>query len=100
MSIRTAMRHSSCNCAHPSHFEGPHCGVRANPSRRSHADLNDAEKLADGNPFELGEEMAVLRRFLRRMNIVGDAAAPIIAMQIRYRSYLPYLWSHLSVRYA
>jgi hypothetical protein len=26
----------------------------------------------------------MLSRFLRRMNIVGDAAAPIIAMQIRY----------------
>jgi homocysteine S-methyltransferase len=69
------------NCAHPSHFEGPlRSGgdwlqrirrVRANASRRSHAELNEAEELDDGNPVELGEEMAMLRRFLRRMNIVG-----------------------------
>jgi S-methylmethionine-dependent homocysteine/selenocysteine methylase len=69
------------NCAHPSHFEGPLRsggdwlqrirGVRANASRLSHAELNEAEQLDDGNPVEFGEEMAVLRRFLRRMNIVG-----------------------------
>ncbi len=48
------------NCAHPSHLEEPLRsggdwlqrirGVRANASRRSHAELNEAEELDDGNP--------------------------------------------------
>ncbi|MBT2790083.1 homocysteine S-methyltransferase family protein [Paraburkholderia strydomiana] len=69
------------NCAHPSHFEKTlqsdgewlHRirGVRANASRRSHAELDEAEELDDGNPLEFGEETAALRRFLRRLNIVG-----------------------------
>jgi S-methylmethionine-dependent homocysteine/selenocysteine methylase len=69
------------NCAHPSHFEGPLRngggwlqrirGVRANASRLSHAELDEADGLDDGNPIEFGEEVAVLRRFLHRMNIVG-----------------------------
>jgi homocysteine S-methyltransferase len=69
------------NCAHPSHFEAPlrsggdwlqriH-GVRANASRRSHAELNESVELDDGDPIEFGEDIALLRRFLRRMNIVG-----------------------------
>jgi S-methylmethionine-dependent homocysteine/selenocysteine methylase len=69
------------NCAHPSHFEktlrsgGDWLqrirGVRANASRRSHAELNEAEELDTGNPVEFGEETATLRSFLRSMNIVG-----------------------------
>jgi S-methylmethionine-dependent homocysteine/selenocysteine methylase len=69
------------NCAHPSHFEmtlqsgGDWLqrirGVRANASRLSHAELDEAEVLDDGNPEEFGEETAALRAFLSRMNIVG-----------------------------
>jgi homocysteine S-methyltransferase len=69
------------NCAHPSHFEkmlrvgGEWLerirGVRANASRRSHAELDEADELDDGDPIEFGEETAALRKFLRRMNIVG-----------------------------
>ncbi|MDR7008892.1 homocysteine S-methyltransferase family protein [Paraburkholderia strydomiana] len=69
------------NCAHPSHFErtlqsgGDWLqrirGVRANASRRSHAELDEAEELDDGNPLEFGQETAALRRFLRRFNIAG-----------------------------
>lgn len=69
------------NCAHPSHFEEPLRsggdwlqrirGVRANASRRSHAELDEADELDDGDPVGFGEEIAVLCRFLRRMNIVG-----------------------------
>lgn len=69
------------NCVHPSHFEKPlrsggdwlqriH-GVRANASRRSHAELDESEELDDGNPVEFGEEIAALLRFLSCMNIVG-----------------------------
>ena len=52
------------NCAHPTHFEATlrHRGawvkrirgIRANASRRSHAELNEAPDLDDGNPVELG----------------------------------------------
>jgi S-methylmethionine-dependent homocysteine/selenocysteine methylase len=69
------------NCAHPSHFEKTLRGggdwlqrirgVRANASRRSHSELDEAEELDDGNPVEFGEETVALRRFLSRMNIVG-----------------------------
>lgn len=69
------------NCAHPSHFEkmlrggGEWLerirGVRANASRRSHAELNEADDLDDGDPVEFGEETAALGGYLSRMNIVG-----------------------------
>ena len=69
------------NCAHPSHFEETlrnggdwlqriH-GVRANASRRSHAELDESEELDDGNPVEFGEEIAAQLRVLSCMNIVG-----------------------------
>lgn len=69
------------NCAHPSHVEpalaedGPwrariH-GLRANASRRSHAELDEALELDDGDPEELGEEYLALRTLLPQMNVVG-----------------------------
>jgi len=69
------------NCAHPSHVEpalaedGPwreriH-GLRANASRRSHAELDEAIELDDGDPEELGEEYLDMRTLLPRMNVVG-----------------------------
>ena len=52
------------NCAHPTHFERRLAagepwverirGLRANASRMSHAELNDAPELDIGNPAELG----------------------------------------------
>jgi S-methylmethionine-dependent homocysteine/selenocysteine methylase len=70
------------NCAHPSHFE--HVlrgdqpwlerirGLRANASRMSHAELNDAPELDAGIPFELGVAYAALRREqLPRLNVMG-----------------------------
>src|ERR1700754_4068676 len=69
------------NCAHPSHFENTLQGggdwlqrirgVKANASRLSHAELDEARELDDGNPVEFGEETAALRGFLTRMNIMG-----------------------------
>lgn len=69
------------NCAHPSHFESTLRdagdwvqrirGVRANASRRSHAELDEADELDAGDPVEFGEETAGLRKFLSRMNIIG-----------------------------
>ncbi len=52
------------NCAHPSHFADsltahPRLqGVVANASRCSHAELDEADSLDDGNPQELGQEVA------------------------------------------
>ncbi|WP_133487379.1 homocysteine S-methyltransferase family protein [Aliiroseovarius marinus] len=52
------------NCAHPSHFAGslnahPRLrGVVANASRCSHAELDEAEKLDEGDPRQLGREIA------------------------------------------
>ena len=69
------------NCAHPSHFsevllEGGAFvkrirGLRANASRMSHAELNDAPALDEGFPDELGAEYAQIRRALGNLNVMG-----------------------------
>lgn len=69
------------NCAHPDHFnhlledrpdwvERIH-GVRANASRMSHAELDEAEHLDPGNPAELGVQYADLRRMIPNLNVMG-----------------------------
>ena len=69
------------NCAHPTHFEdalksGPRWvqrlrGVRANASKRSHAELDAAPDLDAGDPAELGRQYGALRRKLRHINVLG-----------------------------
>ena len=69
------------NCAHPTHFERvldgtqPWAqrvrGLRANASRQSHAELNEATALDIGDPVELGREYAELKRRLPRLNVMG-----------------------------
>ena len=67
------------NCAHPDHFanvlEGDWtrriCGIRANASRRSHAELDESEVLDTGDPYELGELYAALQRRLPSLNVFG-----------------------------
>jgi S-methylmethionine-dependent homocysteine/selenocysteine methylase len=69
------------NCAHPTHFERvldggqPWAqrvrGLRANASRQSHAELNEATTLDIGDPAELGREYAALKRRLPRLNVMG-----------------------------
>lgn len=69
------------NCAHPDHFshilgvegswKGRIYGVRANASRKSHAELDEATELDDGDPTEFGDLYAALRRALPAMRIVG-----------------------------
>lgn len=69
------------NCAHPTHFadtlaaDGPWLrriqGLRANASRKSHAELNDSVELDIGDPAELGAQYAALRRQLARLNVMG-----------------------------
>jgi len=70
------------NCAHPTHFADALAsnarwltrlkGLRANASKRSHAELDAAPDLDAGNPVELGEDYAALRNRLgRRLNVLG-----------------------------
>ena len=68
------------NCAHPDHFhqvlsEAPWMvrlkGVMANASRCSHAELDEAEVLDDGNPSELGDQLSEIRRKYPSINILG-----------------------------
>ena len=46
-------------------------GVRANASRMSHAELNEAPVLDVGDPAELASQYADLARRLPRLNVVG-----------------------------
>lgn len=68
------------NCAHPTHFDtvlepGDWMqrvrGIRANASTCSHAELDEAETLDDGNPAELGQQYAELRRRFPHINVLG-----------------------------
>lgn len=67
------------NCAHPSHFshrlDGPMRnrigGIRANASRLSHAELDAATELDDGNPHEFGTDYAAFRQLLPGLRIIG-----------------------------
>ena len=67
------------NCAHPTHFAavlaGPmHArigGIRANASRQSHAQLDEATTLDDGDPDEFGALYAGLRPQLPNLRIIG-----------------------------
>lgn len=67
------------NCIHPDHFVDMLTGdfvdrigmVRANASRQSHADLDEATELDDGDPAELALDYAALRRRLPRLRVVG-----------------------------
>lgn len=69
------------NCAHPDHFllaleeDAPWLqrlrGVRANASRKSHAELDSSESLDDGDPVELGRIYAEMRARHKSINVLG-----------------------------
>jgi len=69
------------NCAHPTHFsdvlehEGAWKerirGLRANASKMSHAELDEAEELDAGNPDELASDYVALRSKLPNLTVVG-----------------------------
>jgi S-methylmethionine-dependent homocysteine/selenocysteine methylase len=69
------------NCAHPTHFAATLAdkgawlqrirGVRANASKRSHTELNEAPDLDAGDPVELGGEYAAMVRRLPQINVLG-----------------------------
>jgi S-methylmethionine-dependent homocysteine/selenocysteine methylase len=69
------------NCAHPTHFAAVLRdagqwrerlrGLRANSSKRSHAELDNSPELDTGDPDELGADYRELREFLPRLAVVG-----------------------------
>lgn len=69
------------NCAHPTHFidtlsHGESWvtrvkGVRLNASTLSHAELNEAEHLDDGDPAELGALANNIHRTFPHINVIG-----------------------------
>ena len=46
-------------------------GLRANASRKSHAELDEAETLDSGDPVELGALYAQLRERLPQLELLG-----------------------------
>jgi len=69
------------NCAHPTHFAtdlgrggdwiGRVRGIRANASRMSHVELDEATELDDGDPVELASDYVVLVDRLAHINVFG-----------------------------
>ena len=67
------------NCAHPTHFEPVLAdgglervrGLRANASSKSHAELDEAEELYQGDPHELAEQYRSLRLAWPNLTVVG-----------------------------
>jgi len=69
------------NCAHPTHFAATLepgkawtrrvRGIRANASRRSHAELNEAPDLDAGDPDELGAQYRQLMSRHPHINVLG-----------------------------
>lgn len=68
------------NCAHPTHFAGALTGgawldrvqgIRANASKLSHAELDEADELDIGDIDELADDYADLRRRLPGLAVIG-----------------------------
>ena len=69
------------NCAHPTHFESTLKsggswqnrigGLRAHAASLSHAELDEAEELDDGNPAEFATQHTELARYLPNLVVIG-----------------------------
>lgn len=69
------------NCAHPTHFEDALNagegwtrrirGLRANASKRSHAELDNSTDLDPGDPTELGKQYRNLRKSFPGITVLG-----------------------------
>lgn len=69
------------NCAHPTHIESGLAGsaaalhrialLRVNASALSHAELDEAEELDDGDPAALAEDVGRLRSVLPDLRVIG-----------------------------
>jgi S-methylmethionine-dependent homocysteine/selenocysteine methylase len=89
------------NCAHPTHFVNELIGgknetwirrikgIRANASRKSHAELDEATALDSGDPAQLGREYGTLKEIFPHLNVFGgccgtdDAHVLQIAREVR-----------------
>jgi homocysteine S-methyltransferase len=73
--------HFMVNCAHPTHIAPALCiggpwidrlgGIRANPSPKSHAELNESTTLEEGDPDELAALLSAMRRQHRHLTVMG-----------------------------
>ena len=73
--------HYMVNCAHPTHVVpalddgGPWIarmrGVRANPSAKSHAELNESTTLEDGDPVELATQLRGMQQRFPHFCVFG-----------------------------
>ena len=80
-SVATPPAYYMINCAHPSHFVSQFDtggdwtarirGLRANASRRSHDELDEATELDDGDPVELAADYVSLLDRLSHVNVFG-----------------------------
>jgi homocysteine S-methyltransferase len=77
---RSAAAYYMVNCAHPTHFEtvfaapGPWhrvLGIRANASKQSHLELDEATELDDGDPTELAADYLRLGERLPHLTVLG-----------------------------
>ena len=69
------------NCAHPEHIEGAFeapgdwrsriLGLRANASRKSHAELDESPELDEGDPVELGGQYVELAEMFPELRVLG-----------------------------
>jgi S-methylmethionine-dependent homocysteine/selenocysteine methylase len=95
------------NCAHPSHFaellsdnepwvQRIRC-IRANASPKSHAELNEAAELDEGDLEDLGYRYRELVREHQHFNILGGCCGTDIRhVEAICLATLPMLWMHLS----
>jgi homocysteine S-methyltransferase len=94
------------NCAHPSHFaevlrlggdwRERIVGLRANASRRSHAELDAAESLDAGDPQELGMLYRQLSDLLPGLGVLGGCCGTDERhVDAIARATLPVLWEGL-----
>lgn len=95
------------NCAHLTHFASTVAvdepwldrihGLRANASTKSHAELDEAEELDDGNPYELGKQYRALKAKLKNLNVLGGCCGTDDRhIEAICQACLPLFWNHLS----
>ncbi|PSB57403.1 homocysteine S-methyltransferase family protein [Chamaesiphon polymorphus] len=97
------------NCAHPTHFADVLTageawvsrirGIRANASSRSHAELNEAPDLDEGNPTELGQQYRDLRSKFPNFNVLGGCCGTDDRhVEAICKACLPAAWAYYSDR--
>lgn len=73
------------NSTYPTHFEQELCevrpwrerivGIRANASRKRHAELDESKTLAEGNPRELANPYRALLKLLPNLRVLGGCCS-------------------------